>query len=92
MAKINGYLVSCVCFSSYSSIPIPLKLYRCLDHGRKIIIVLGYNPQIMFCLFLYKMNFVIFAAKNNIYKTYLFMPHLLQFYCDCFETLQVFRP
>ena len=38
--------------SSYSLIPILLKLYRHCDHALKICISLGYTPQIDFCHFL----------------------------------------
>ena len=47
-AKVDRYQVSGLCNVSYSFIPVPLKLYRCLDHGLKMCILLGYNPQIIF--------------------------------------------
>ena len=34
--KVNGQWVPCVHNSSYSFIPIPLALYRCLDHALKM--------------------------------------------------------
>ena len=34
--KVNGQWVPCMCNSSYSFIPILLKLYRCLDDASKI--------------------------------------------------------
>ena len=37
--------------SSYSFIPILLKLYRCCDHTLKICMWFGYNPQINCLLF-----------------------------------------
>ena len=37
--------------SSYSLIPIFLKLYRYYDHVLKICMWLGYTPQINFCYF-----------------------------------------
>ena len=40
--------VPCVRNSSYSFIPILLKLYRCLHHALKMCMWFGYNPQINF--------------------------------------------
>ena len=45
-AKVNRYQVPCVCISSYSFPPIPLKLYRCLGHH-----IVGHNPRIIFVNF-----------------------------------------
>ena len=46
--------------SSYSFIPILLKLYRCHDRALKICMWFGYNPQINFSHFLHYLNLVIF--------------------------------
>ena len=40
---------------------------RCLDHGLKMCILFGHNPQIIFCHFFHKIILVIFAAKMNRY-------------------------
>ena len=44
---------------------IPLKLYRCSDHGLKMYILFGYNPRVIFCQFFHKMKLVILTAKVN---------------------------
>ena len=46
--KVNGQWIPCACNSSYSYIPILLKLYRCLDHALKICMWFGYNPHFNF--------------------------------------------
>ena len=46
--KVNGQLVPCVRNSSYSFMPIALKLYIGYGHGLKICMCFGYNPQIIF--------------------------------------------
>ena len=51
IAKQNGFNVFCVGSSSYSFMPLPLKLYRCLGHGLKMCISFGYTPQVIFRLF-----------------------------------------
>ena len=51
--------VPCVRNSSYSFVPILLKLHRCYGHGRKICMWFAYNPQIIFFCML---NLVIFQA------------------------------
>ena len=50
--KVNRYSVSCVCNSTYSFMPIPLQIYRCIGHGLKMRILFGYNPRINFVTFL----------------------------------------
>ena len=50
--KVNRYYVSSVGNYSYSFMPIPLTLYRCVGHGLKMCILFGYNPQIFFVTFL----------------------------------------
>ena len=47
-----GQRVPCVQNSSYSYIPILLKLYRCLDHVFEMFMWYGYNPQINFGTYL----------------------------------------
>ena len=37
--------------------------YRCLDHGLKICILFGYNPQIILSLF-HKMNLELYQDKS----------------------------
>ena len=46
--KVNGQWVPCVRNSSYSFMPIHLKLYMCYGHGLKICMWFGYNPWIIF--------------------------------------------
>ena len=45
--KVNGQWVPCVRNSSYSFMPIHLKLYMCYEHGLKICMWFGYNPWII---------------------------------------------
>ena len=52
--------VPCVRNSSYSFMPIPLKLHRCFDHCLKICMWFGYNPEIIFYYFFRKLNLAIF--------------------------------
>ena len=52
--------VPCVRNSSYSFIPILLKLHRCLDHALKICMWFGYYHQINFLHFFRNLNLVIF--------------------------------
>ena len=49
--KANGQWVPCVRNSSYSFIPILLKLYRCLYQALKICMWFGYATQINFYYF-----------------------------------------
>ena len=49
--KANGQWVPCVRNSSYSFIPILLKLYRCLYQALKICMWFGYDTQINFYYF-----------------------------------------
>ena len=49
--KVNGQWVPCVRNSSYSFIPILLKLYRCLNQALKICMWFGYDTQINFYYF-----------------------------------------
>ena len=48
---VNGQWVPCVRNSSYSFIPILLKLYRCLHLALKICMWFGYDAQINFYYF-----------------------------------------
>ena len=52
--------VPCERNSSYSFIPIFLKLCTCFLHGLKMCIWFGYNPCVNFCHFFHFVNFVIF--------------------------------
>ena len=63
--KVNRWWVPCVRNSSYSFIPILLKLYRCCDHALKICMWFGYNPQINFCHFFRNLNLAIFRAFSQ---------------------------
>ena len=58
--KVNGQWVLCVRNSSYSFMPIHLKLYMCYGHGLKICMWFGYNPWIIFRHFFHNLNLVIF--------------------------------
>ena len=49
--KVNGHWVPCVRNSSYSFMPIHLKLFMCYGHGLKICMWFGYSPWIIFCHF-----------------------------------------
>ena len=61
--KVNGQWVPCVHNSSYSFMPIALKLYMCYGHGMKICMWFGSNPLIfVFCLFFHNLNLVIFSG------------------------------
>ena len=60
--KANGQWVPCVRNSSYSFIPILLKLYRCLYQALKICMWFGYDTQIIFIAFARNLNLVIFRS------------------------------
>ena len=60
--KVNREWVPCVGNSSYSFMPILLKLHRCFDHGLKTCMWFGCNPQIIFCHFFCNLNLVFFQA------------------------------
>ena len=47
--------------SSYSFMPIPLKLHKSFEHGLKICMWFGYNPKIIYHFF-HKLNLAIFLA------------------------------
>ena len=63
--KVNRQRVPCVRNSSYSFIPIILKLYRCLHHTLKMCMWFGYNPQVNFWHFFCKLNLVVFRYFDN---------------------------
>ena len=87
--KVNGQWVPCVRNSSYSFMPIHLKLYMCYGHGLKICMWFGYNPWIIFCHFFHNFNLVIFFWHFSEWiEGTLCAQLLLQFYTDTFETLQ----
>ena len=50
--KVNGQGIPCERNSSYSFIPILLKLHWCFGYGLKICMWLRYNPQFIFVTFL----------------------------------------
>ena len=52
--------VSCERNSSYSFVPIFLKLYMCFRHGMRMCMCFGYNCEIIFCHFFHFVNLVIF--------------------------------
>ena len=54
------YYVPCVRNSSYSFMPIHLKLYKCFCHGLKVCMWFGYYPEIIFCHFFRSLNLAIF--------------------------------
>ena len=81
--------VSCERNSSYSFLPIILKLCVCFCHGMKMCMWFGYNCQIIFCHFFHIVNS--HFSPQYIGSGYLLWAQLLlQFYTDCFETLHVF--
>ena len=62
--KVNGQWVPCVRNSSYSFMPIHLKLYMCYGHGMKICMWFGYNSWIIFCHYtpgIYANGYIVFA-------------------------------
>ena len=78
--------------SSYSLMPIHLKLYMCYGHGLKICMWFGYNPWIIFCHFFHNLNLGIFSGILGHFSEWiegtLCAQLLLQFNTDTFETLQ----
>ena len=93
--KVNGQWVFCVRKSSYSFMPIYLKL-MCYGHGLKICMWFGYNPWIIFCNFFHNLNLVIFffffffggggGHFSEWIEGTLCAQLLLQFNTDTFET------
>ena len=87
--KVNGQWIPCVRNSSYSFMPIHLKLYMCYGHGLKISMWFGYNTWIFFVIFFHNLNLVIFFGHFSEWIEGTLCAHLLlQFYTDTFETLQ----
>ena len=68
---MNGFMVHvfCVGLSSYSSMPIHLKLYRCWGQVLRINISPGHNPQICSSLFS-QVDLSHFTAKVNEFKAF----------------------
>ena len=62
--KMNGQWLPCVRNSSYSFMPIHLKLYMCYGHGLKICMWFGCNSWIglFFVIFFHNLNLVIFLG------------------------------
>ena len=89
--KVNGQWIPCVCNSSYSFIPILLKLYICLYQALKICMWFGYDTQINFITFVRNLILVIFSHFDNESEWTggtLCAQLLLQLHSDSFETLQ----
>ena len=55
--------------SSYTFLPILLKLHRCFGHGLKTCMWFGYNPQIRFCHFF--RNFQALLLSTYVDRMYL---------------------
>ena len=68
---------------------IPRKLYRCLSHGLNMCILFGYNPLSIFCYF-FQVDLSLFSGIITCIIVGTLCAHLLQFYANCFETLQMF--
>ena len=91
--KVNVQWVPYVRNSSYSFMPIHLKLYMCYGHGLKICMWFGYNPWNFFCHFL-SFFFSEFELSNFFghfsewIEGRLCEQFLLQFNTDTFENLQ----
>ena len=75
--KVNGRWVPCASNSSYSYIPILLKLYRCLDHALKIRMWFGYNPNFNFSHFFRNLNLSrfsgIYTKKVHVVRIYVIL-------------------
>ena len=92
--KVNGQWVPCVRNSSYSFIPILLKLYRCLNQALKICMWFGYDTQINFYYFCSQFELSHFSVILTMIVNWggggtLCVQLLLQFHSDSFETLQL---
>ena len=86
--KVNGQCVPCVRISSYSFMPIHLKLYMCYGHGLKISMWFGYNPWIFLSFFSRFELSHFFGHFSEWIERTLCVQLLLQFNMDTFETLQ----
>ena len=82
--KVNGQWVPCVRNSSYSFMPIHLKLYMCYGHGLKICMSLDF-----FLSFFSQFELShFFGHFSECIEGTLCAQLLLQFNTDTFETLQ----
>ena len=81
----SRYLVLVV-NSSYSFMPIHLKLYRCLDHCLKMCILFGYNPRITYVTFS-QVELSHFYGQKVWSQGILCGQLLLQFYANSFKNL-----
>ena len=71
--------------SSYSFIPIILKLYKCFGHGMKKCIYFGYNPQIIFLLLSFsQIDFSRFSSRHLLLQRNEFSDNVL---CTSFYLL-----
>ena len=77
--KVNGQWVPRVRNSSYSFMPIHLKLYMCYGHGLKICIWFGYNPWIIFCHFFHNLNLIVIFSGILVNGYFLSFFHNLNF-------------
>ena len=84
--KVNGQWVLCERNSSYSLIPILLKLYICCDYALKICILFGYNPQIFFFLSFFHNLVIFFGHFSEWILGTLCAQLLVQFKTDIFKT------
>ena len=86
--KVNGQWIPCMLNSSYSFMPIALKLYVCYGHVLKICMWLGYNPRIIFVLFFFNnLNCHFFGHFSESIEGTLCAQLLVQFNNNTFETL-----
>ena len=84
--KVNEQWVPCVHNSSYSFMPIALKLYMCYEHGLKICMWFGYNPWIFFVIFSQFELSHFFRHFSERIECTLCAQLLLQFNTNTFET------
>ena len=86
--KVNGQWVPCVRNSSYSFMPIHLKLYMCYGHGLKICMWFG-----LFFVIFSQFELSNFFWHFSEWLEGIFCAQLLlQFNTDTFETLQTLCP
>ena len=91
--KMLWQWVPCERNSSYSFIPIFLKLCTCFRHGLEICTWFGYNPWINFCHFFHFVNFVIFWPQilwKCIDSGYLVSAAPYTISCLSYATLHIF--
>ena len=75
--------------SSYSFVPIFLKLCMCFRHGMRMCTWFGYNCEVIFCHFFHFVNLVIFTSMYRQWvpcernSSYNFIPIFLKL-CTCF--------